>query len=212
MLARPGEKQLFLEKHPKSEGAYREFLETLEGSGIQGSHDMAHWGEAEAMRLDELVRLALGWLLYDAFKITADVAWVHEGVGLYMTRELVGTRLTWFVKPSEYLKPREEQALRARLLKPGTNWMDEAQRMLAREHSPKLAFVMGKRVDNMTPEDMLYAYVMAAYLLEGRPAEAPALLAKIGAGTPSAVAVQEVLGIDVRQLDERVRRWLGERR
>lgn len=212
VLARPGEKERFLERYPGLEGPYREFLATLQGSGIQGSHDMAHWGKEEALRLDGLVRIALGWLLYDAFHLTSDTAWVYEGLGLYLTRELVGTRLTWFVKPSEYLRPREEQELRARLLKPGTNWMDEASKVLAKEHRPRLAFVMGKRVDNMSPEDMLYAYVMAAYLLEALPEKAPLLLARIGAGTSSQVAVQEVLGLDVRQLDERVRRWLGERR
>lgn len=212
VLGKRGDKQQFLDHHPAVQGAYKDFLASILGSGIQGSNDLADWAEDPKMRLDGIVRIGLGWLLYQAYGVTGDTAWIYEGLGLYMTRELVGTRLTWSAAPSEYMKPREEAALRARLLDPNSNWMNEANKLLGKERAPHLRFVMGKKVAALTTEDMLLAYVAAAYLLEGRPEDAPALFARIGSGVPSPKAIEEVLKMDVFQFHARVARWLGERR
>jgi len=212
LLALGGEKEALLANHPALDERARGFLRPLVAGGIEGTGDVAHWGGEEAQRLDGASRIALGFLFTAAFGITSDHGWAYEGFGLYMTRELIGTRLTWFVQPSQYLRPADDRALRARLLLPGTNWINEANNVLQGDRRPKLSFVMGKTVNNLTTEDLLFSYVTAAYLLEGRPKETPELLRRVGAGTAPQQAVEDVLGMNVMELDARVRRWLTERR
>lgn len=202
----------WLARHPGLEEDRREFLATLEGGGLQGTPDFATWADDPRRRLDALVRVSIGWLLADGFAVTAEHGWLFEGLGLYLTRELIGTRLTWFVRPSEYLRPEEDTALRRKLLDPQANWMAEAAALFASERSPHLAFMLPKDVTRLTTEELLLSYVSCAYLLEARRKELPELLRRLGAGEAPAKALEAALGLDVATLDERVRRWLGERR
>lgn len=211
-LARPSDKMAFLMGHPAIDQTYRDFLFQLEGSGIQGSGDLAHWSEDVDRRLDGLVRQAIMWLFAESYQIFPKQGWAFEGFGLYMTRELVGTRLTWFVKPSEYLVEADDMALQARLLDTRTNWMNEASLVLAKPERPKLAFLLGKDVNELTTEDLLYAYVLAAYLLEAEHAKIPKIFGRMGKGEASVLVLEEELGLKLVELDEHVRRWLSERR
>ncbi|HJP03213.1 MAG TPA: hypothetical protein QF764_15730 [Planctomycetota bacterium] len=201
----------FIAAHPDADERIRRFMEKLVAGAIPGSHDVAAWCDSPEKRLDGLARLGLQYLLGDAFRIDGDHGWAFEGFGLYITRELVGTRLTWFVKPSDYLLPEEDAALRSRLLQPGSDWFVEAARILAGERSPKLIYALGRSVNSLTTEDMLLSYVLAAYLVEARPEEAVVLLRRIGAGESSQAAVESVLDLDLAQLGRRLRRWLDER-
>lgn len=211
-LARPGDAARFLEKHPSIDDGYRKFLATLDGSLIQGCGDTANWSEEEHRRLDGLVRQGLTWLFVQGCGVTTEDGWIIEGFGLYLTRELVGTRLTWFVQPSSYLVPADDQALKARLLDTRTNWMAEAQKVFESEHRPHLEFLLGKDVNKLTTEELLYSYVLAAFLIEARPEAIPVLLKAVGAGTSSQQALARALGMELPRIDERARRWLGERR
>lgn len=121
-LANEGDKEAFLGKHPAIDDEYRKFLSQLEGSGIMDSDDFAQWSPDPLRRLDSLVRISIMWMFVDGFGVTPKTGWAFEGFGLYLTRELVGTRLTWFVRPSEYLVAAEDNALQARLLDTRTNW------------------------------------------------------------------------------------------
>ncbi|MDP6537968.1 MAG: hypothetical protein QF410_00320 [Planctomycetota bacterium] len=201
----------FVEAHPDADESIRRFMDELVAGAVPGSHDVASWCDESANRLDSLARLGLQFLLGDAFGIDGDQGWAFEGFGLYITRELVGTRLTWFVKPSDYLLPEEDAALRRRLLQHETDWYVEAARILAGERPPKLVYTLGRSVNTLTTEDMLLSYVLAAYLLEARPKEAISILGRIGNGEVSTVVVEQVLGLDLAELGRRLRRWLDER-
>ncbi len=209
----PEEKQAFLAAHPGVPGELRAALSTLESSGIQGTGDFASWTTDEARRRDAAVRFALGWMLEVAFGTTTRQGWIYEGFGLYLTREIVGTRLSWFVQPSEFRTSSEGTTLRARLLDSETNWMNEAFTVLQGEERPSLESVMKKTANELTTEDLLFAYVTAAYLLEARSsAETAELLREIGRGLPPAKAVEKALSTTIEELDLRVLRWLSERR
>ena len=132
--------------------------------------------------------------------------------GVYLTRELVGTRLTWYVKPSEYLVEEDDNALRARMLDTRSNWMNEALKVLESEERPNLALLLGRDVNQLTTEDLLYSYVLCAYLLEAEGDRFPRILTKIGEGSPSVEVLEEVLELSLPKLEERVIRWLKERR
>lgn len=210
-LARSGDKMAFLMNHPAVDQTYRDFLFQLDGSGIQGSGDLAHWSEEPTRRLDGLVRQAIAWLFAEGYGILPKTGWVFEGVGIYMTRELVGTRLTWYVRPSEYLVEADDNALKQRLLDTRTNWMNEARLVLAGEKRPKLGLLLGRDVNQLTTEDLLYSYVLSAYLLEAESEKFPTILTKIGEGQTSVETLESVLEMDLPELEERLIRWLNER-
>jgi hypothetical protein len=201
----------FLEKHPDIDEAYRQYLMPFDGSGIRGTDDFAYWAPEPTRRLDGLVRQAIAWMFAGSYNIFPKQGWIFEGFGLYMTRELVGTRLTWFVRPSEYLVKSEDDAFRARLLDTRTNWMSEAKKVLQNEKRPKLQFLLGKDVNQLTTEDLLYSYALSAYLIEAEGEKLPGILKRIGSGTASVVVLESELGIDLQAIDARLRRWLEER-
>ena len=210
-FAQTGPVTQFLNEHPAIGDSYRSFLAQLDGSLIQGSGDTAHWADEEHRRLDGHVRQAISWLFAQGCGVSPDDGWIFEGFGLYLTRELVGTRLTWFVKPSEYLVPAHDQALKARLLDTRTNWMSEANKVLQGDKRPRLEFLLGKSVNSLTTEDLLYSYVLAAFLIEARPEVIPSLLRSVGQGTPSQEALAKALGLELPRIDDLVCRWLSER-
>jgi hypothetical protein len=215
LLSDAQEGRRFLDGYPELTDPERDRLAGLDGSGIQATGDFAHWADDERRRRDAAVRYALAWLGEVTFFVGAREGWIYEGFGLYLTREMVGTRLTWFTLPSTETSasPAEEEALRARLLNDETNWMNEALEVLSKPRRPALASVMQRGLNEMTSAEMLFSYVTAAYLLEGRTlAETSELLRLIGAGVPEDQAVPRALGISLDELDRRVRRWLSERR
>jgi hypothetical protein len=162
-----------------------------------------------AKRLDGAVRHTLIHLLRNAYGIDDRQGWVWEGLGLYLTRELVGTRYTWFVS---VLPDPAQDARRVGLLMPASNWMNEALKLFEGSNPPSLAFTGGRELSQMHVEDMLCAYALAAYFIEGRPQETPDLLRRIGSGDTTAAAVQALFKSSMEDLQERVTRWLKERR
>jgi len=212
LLADYFERDPFLDAYPGLDPDYRESLRALEGSGIQGVGHFVHWAEDPRQRLDALVHFCLGWLLADGFQIMPGDGWLFEGIGLYLTRELVGTRLNWFVLPSQMVDPESDQALRAKLLDSDTNWVNEGYLLLQMPNHPSLEQLFPKTVSQLTTEDMLLAYVAAAYLIEGREDAGAPLLRAIGSGKKAATAVGEALGRTPEEWDARLQRWLSERR
>lgn len=207
----PADGMTFVAKHPDLEEDYRAFLKTLEGSGIQGTDDFAQWSSDEQRRLDGLVRQAIAWLFADGFEIFPTHGWAFEGFGLYLTREIAGSRLTWFVGPSKSMDADAEQEFRDRLMEPSTNWMNEAYLILKEPGRPQLKDLLVKGVNELTPEDLLYSYVLAAYLIEARPAELPAILRAMGKGKSSILTLKAELKIQIPELEDRILRWLSER-
>jgi hypothetical protein len=102
-------------------------------------------------------------------------------------------------------------ALQARLLDTRTNWMNEANLVLQKPQRPELAFLVGKDVNQLTTEGLLYAYVLAAYLIEAESDRIPAIFTRIGKGEASVAVLESEFGLTLEQLGLRVRRWLAER-
>ena len=208
----PADKDRYIDALPDLSADYRDFLRGLLGSGIQGSADLAQWGPSEADRRDMLVREGVGWLMADAFGITTAHGWVHEGFGLYFSKQLVNTRLHWFAKPSEYGRVEDDEALRNRMAGGKTDWLEEALLVLQGDQPPKLQFLLGKDVNRMTTTELLVSHALAAYLIEGRPDRLPAIWAAVGEGEPSANVLTRELETTLDRLQARLVRWLDERR
>lgn len=212
LLSDPAHLPKFLAGHPSIRPEHHAYFQSLEGGGIPGTADFAFWTGDTQRRIDGIVRLVLGYWLSGAFQIHADIGWAYEGFGLFLTRTLVRTRLTWLAQPSRVLEPSQDLALRQRLIDPATNWMDEALRLLQDARAPALGELFSKGASDLTTEDVLFAYALATYLLEAQAAAVPRMLERIGNGYAKSQAFQEALAMDLGTFERHFRRWLQERK
>ncbi|MBI5363680.1 MAG: hypothetical protein HZA53_10915, partial [Planctomycetes bacterium] len=204
-LAPGAARDAFLERHPAYDAERRAACAKTPGAGVPGGTNTALFESEPRRRDDCAVRNALWQLLRLDFGIDMTHGWAFEGLGLYLSRELVGSRLTWSV-----LARPDAEALRAGLLAPESNWMSEGLKLLTTPGAPELG--LDKPVKELAIADLVVGYVFSAYLLEGWPDRAAAFLEKTGAGKQTAETSRAVLGMSMEELKERLVRWLGERR
>jgi hypothetical protein len=209
----PGEKNAFVEKLPEVmpdlKPEARDYMSSIASVGLASSNNVLLGDADPVKRLDGAVRHTIIHLLRNTYGIDDRHGWIWEGMGLYLTRELIGTRYTWFVS---VVSDPDQDAQRVALLTPASNWMNEAVKLLDGPKPPNLAFTAGRELSQMHVEDMLSAYALASYFLEGRPQETPDLLRRIGNGDSTATVVQALFKSSMEELQERVTRWLKERR
>jgi hypothetical protein len=214
LLTSAAESGPVLDKLPGIDPDYREFLKKVVGAKIPAQPYVVFWDKDVKKRIDGSVRQTVGDFLGRSFGLTLANGWAWEGIGLYLTRELVGTRLSWFIQMDGSA---QADPLKTRLLKPDANWINEAYELLKKPEHPSFAVSLDREVNAMTLQDVLYAYALAAYLIEARPTEGSALLHRIGQGIgagseKTSAAVKPALKLDAGQLERRLTRWLSERR
>jgi hypothetical protein len=210
LLAHAGEKEAFLDHFPSLTPEFRAFLNNVVGSGLPGVPTIVYWDKDPARRIDGCARQTTNDFLMRTFGLSMNNGWVWEGFGLYLTREITGSRYTWFIQATGGGK---YNSLRAKLMSPTSNWMNEGLTLLSAADHPKFAGLIENDVNKMGIEDMLYAYLFAAYMIEGHPDDAPELLREIGqVRQPTAKAIQNVLHLDTAALEDRLHRWLTERK
>ncbi len=184
-------------------------LRQASGGWLGNGYRLGEWDPDPARRLDGAARQTLGTLLMDAYGVDGRHGWAWEGMGLYLVYRLVGTRKTYFIQRGAYAR-QTQTTLWPKLQSADTDWLREARALLATEVAPDLPILMGRGVDTMRDEDLLAAYALSAYLLEGRPDDVPRILRGIGAGEHPVVVFERVTGYSVPQLEGRLRRWLDE--
>ena len=211
VVAGASEKEAFIGKIPGLDDAQRGVLKRTIGGGLPGTWRIALFEPDPQRMLDCGVRHTLAHLLFNSFKISTSHAWVFEGLGLYLTREICGTRLTWFCS-GKGVAGEGKNSPRGKLMVSSSNWMNEALQSLTRDPAPDLAKVLEIDLPAMGVDDMLISYALAAYLVEGRPEEAPAVLKGIGDGKKSAEVLQSALGLSTPELQQRLIQWLKERK
>jgi hypothetical protein len=211
LLTTPVARDAFLANWPGWSDDERARLKTWAGAGVPGDIHQARWDADEARRLDGSVRHVIGLLTllnygYDHQKC----AWAWEGVGLYLTREIVGTRYTWY-STGPATGDADAKELLGKLMMTDVNWMNECFQRAKRGKAPKIAVLAERKIDQFGVDEVLTSYALAAYLIEGRPDKLGAVLAKLGElGTVG--SLEAALACDVARLDERFVRWLGERK
>jgi len=211
MLLDPRQRDLLLANIDGVDQKTSSLLRRADGGWLGRGNRLGEWSIDPARRIDGAARQTLGTMLMDAFGIDGRHGWAWEGVGLYLTFHLVGTRKTYFFQGGGY-QPKTQTALWSRLQMPDVNWLEEGRRLLSGPSAPHLEFLLGKSVNNMRDEDLLFSYVLAAYLLEGRPKETPTILRRIGAGDHPVTVLEEELGRPLREIEARILRWLEETR
>lgn len=208
VLTQPGEKEAFVAQLPGLDASDRTRLLGLEGTGIPGSNNVALFATDPVRRLDAGVRHTIGNVLGITLGVSHKTAWAWEGIGLYLTRELVGTRLTWFV--SEDADPSLAN-LRGKLTSPDSNWIQEAYDLLVTGTAVPLDDLMRRGLDRIDVPGALTGYALVAYLLEGQPEAALEFVTRSARGEDPAAITREVLQRTPVELQERVVLWLSER-
>lgn len=208
VLVEPAEREKFVAAIPGASDDERKLWRNAVGFGIPGTASVVLWDKDRQRRLDCYVRHLVASCIYKSYGIDHRQGWVVDGLGIYLTREIVGTRFTWFT-PS---KASDKGLLRGKLSSPKANWMAEAQALLKRDDAPKLALVLALDLDDMRAEDLLVSYAFAAYLVEGQGKALPGILERVGAGAAGADSVAAVVGTSVEEIEKRFARWIEERK
>jgi len=136
--------------------------------------------------------------------------WVRSGAELYLVHRLVGTRFTFVLEPSRYGKRAPEvDDLMKRALRPGSDWLAIARGLLRAGRKPDLRAFIGKATNDLSDEEQLWAYVLAAYMIEARGDDAATLFRAISAGGERLEeAVGRLWSLDLDGLEAALVRWL----
>jgi hypothetical protein len=207
VLVDPGEREHLLAAIQGASDEEKKIWKGSAGFGLPRSAAVVLWDKDGKRRVDCFARHLAANLLYKGFGIEAKYGWVFEGVGLYVSQQLVGTRLTWFIGTAAG----ENSALRARLVSPKTDWFAEADKLLKGSNPPKLSVLLEKELSAIKLDEMVVAQAFAAYLAEGLPEQFPKVLERIVAGESSVAAIEALTGRPLAETEKRLVRWIGER-
>ncbi len=198
--------QTFVSNYYRLGSSDRQRMASL-ASAVVGDAQLGAWCDTSVERKDAIARLTISTLSRERWPNAVQQGWVWEGLGLYLSYRLTGTRMTLFVVDAE---ARASDAGTTKELTDADNWIAEAAALLNGERPPRLAFLVGKKLSAMVTRDVVHSYALAAYLLEGHPGATGKILDLIEGGTSPIPAFEEVLGYDATYLDERLARWLVE--
>lgn len=208
VLVEPADRGKLLAAIPGGSDDDRKSWSDAVGFGIPGTASVVLWDKDRQRRLDCYVRHLVASCFYTGYGIDHRLGWIVDGLGIYLTREIVGTRFTWFTPG----KASDKGLLRGRLSSPKANWMAEAQALLKRGDAPRLAQVLALDLSDMRAEDLLVSYAFAAYLLEGQGQALPEILERVGAGGAGPDTLAAVIGNPVEEIERRFARWIDERK
>ncbi len=213
LLVNSSSRDAFVGAWPGWSDTERARVKTWAGCGVPGDIHQARWDADEAHRLDGAVRHTLGLLMLRELSFDhSRCAWAWEGLGLYLTRELVGTRYTWY-SSAPASGDTETKDLLGRLMLSDVNWVNEYYQRAKRNRAPKLEKLAATRIDAFGVDDILASYAVAAYVLEGRSECVPELLRALGASSDGgAAALARLFDGELALGDQRILRWLSERK
>ena len=206
-------KDTYLRKHKKLGPELSARLARLECAGVPGTADWAFWESDAEERLDGVLRLAFNWLLRTPGITVERHAWLHEGLGFYLTHALSGTYLTWIdpLQPSLAQRTADNVALHAQMKEPGADWLVLARGLFAEKHKFDLEELLHLETRELDPSDYLRIHALAAYLVEVRHESLAAVLTRVGAGEDPRRVLEEALGFPLTELRKRIDGWLERR-
>ncbi|MGE0191125.1 MAG: hypothetical protein AB7T63_03695 [Planctomycetota bacterium] len=135
------------------------------------------------------------------------VAWMRYGLERWLATYLTRSRLPGTLTTDDTQLPGAETK-DIELSDDMTEWSEVAQKLLRDQGAARLRRLMTARTNALTSTDIVVAWALAGYLLEGRP-ECVDAMAKACCTSHDADAIfRDVLQMDAETLARRVRRWL----
>jgi hypothetical protein len=209
-LADPDLRLQFYQRHPEFQGD-PQYQSTIAGSQF-GNYICCIASNQAAGRYDMAANQRVGNYLEQVFGADLNKGWVRAGLGLFLSSQLCGTRLTLWIQTDDYGE-KDGPSLGERLRDPSVDWLDEARLLLRRSSNPvNLVTVIGKKTADFSAEDLLASYAISAYLFEGRRADLIEILKGVGKGDNPTLTFEKHLGMPMDAFRERLVEWLGEMR
>ena len=207
----PAATAAFCNAYPGLEPGQRKLFGGLLCSYLDHEHANSSSKKREE-RLDGAVRMSIARHLAWKTGTWSKHGWIAEGLGIYVTHQMCGTRLIYTVRESEGSSSKGGTKVEDRMKRKDADWLALARTTLQGKNPPKLAFTLGRDVNTLTRGDVLVANALAAYLIEGcEEGTALRVLKRIGReDVSSAKALEEELGLDPPALERRLIRWLEE--
>jgi len=203
-----------LGRHLKVGSKEFEAVKSLGSTWLPGTRACLCRQAHKEWRVEICARQPFSVLLDQYFKISLRHGWVSEGVGLYLTHLLTGYRKTTYVRVTRYAeesKNKPQQRLWGELLPKTADWFAIAKGRIERGETPDWKLMLAKDVNQMEVNDLLFSYLLAAYLIEAHGDKMPAILTDVGKNKPSSDVLQSALGLPLVRLEARVYRWIRER-
>lgn len=209
LLAGKQEQSAWLAHHPLMTDSRRQFQQNLLCGWVPSTWHVAIWPPSPVRRAEWACRQTIWLHMQRRYGLSLFTHGVFaEGIGLYLGHMITGERASWFVTPSSYQQSGSDLAEK---LRDGEfDWMAEARNQVKAKKAPDYHTLLARGVNTMTAQDLLHAYALAAFLIEGEVEGLPELLSTLGRGKPVREALPETIGLSVRELQERVFRWLTE--
>ena len=226
LLPTSGSSTDFRDKFPFVSQANRSAWGGQVGTFLGTTPHCAIYASSPDLRRDITLRLATSLYLVRNYGIRAHKrGWVVEGFGLYLVHQIAGTRLSFTRGSDPKEAPRSGSKSRRNannpLGSPDADWLANALASIQSGELPKLAFVLGKSAEAMTPNDAVVANALAAYLIEALgPEVTEQVLTRIGgqwkdgkqikAGEASALVLEDVFGLPLKEIYPTIARWVTE--
>ena len=204
----------FLARQPGVSARYLEFGRALAALWIPERPAVLVKARDRPARLEGGPKQVLGGMSAALLDIRGLDGWASEGLDHYLAHLITGTRILSAVTDpkSRYGQPQPGRPdVTARAIDPD-DWLQRGLALLRSGEKPEFFLLVGKSVNDLTVNDVLYGYCIVAYLIEGRPQACAPFLRAVGAsqGVDLEPRVQQHLGFDVATLEARVLRWLAE--
>jgi hypothetical protein len=203
-------KDALLASYPQLTDKKRELYAELVGAWFGTSPHIGCWADEQVNRIDASSRMLTSGYFARAFGIYGRQGWISEGFGMYVSQLICGTRLTFTVIDTRYVEPSRPN-LEREIGDPAADWFDDALEVLAGAEPTRLVATVGKDPNKMTKGDLVLAYTLASYLIEGHgPETLEKVLRRIGGddGVSSTLALEEVLRTTMPELQQDLARWI----
>jgi len=197
-----------LRAHPHTDDESYKFNAAVSSCWLPKSSTCLMFDATVNQRFEGSARQPVGFHLWSYFGLTGRHGWAWEGFGLYFTYQLTGYRLSSYVRQTRYAKQSvKARGIDAKMRKPNANWF----KLSADLDAPDWKLLLSKDVNQMNSVDLIWSYLLTAFVLEAYPEKANSLLTRIGKGTASADALAAGLELPLDELGLRVRRYAKER-
>lgn len=201
----------FIGRYPDLEPARRKLMKDLLCAYLD--HNASSSSSKDALeRLDGALRMSIARHLAWTTGTFGKHGWIAEGLGIYVTHQMCGTRLIYTKDASDGSAASQGKDPLDRMKRAKADWLSLARSTLEGKDSPKLSFTLGRDVNKLTRADVLVSSALAAYLLEGcEPGVATRIFKNIGHNKlGSAQVIEAELGLNPPALKRRLIRWLKE--
>lgn len=203
----------FLARQPGATEEFRRFAAPLAGMWVPGRKGILVKSPDPLVRLEAGPKQVLGMMSFTLFHFGEKRAWAGEGLSQYLAYLVTGTHLIASVAEdrSGYGTSDGETTPMPRQMGED-DWLRRGLELIAGGKKPNLYALVGKDINDLDVNDVLYAYCIVVYLVEGRPKRCTPFFRAVGEAGNADLdpLVETALGYDVPTLEARVRRWLEE--